>query len=97
MLGEMRQEHEAVGEMLAQLCRAAADYVAPPWAGNSYRSLMKELEGREAEIDSIVLADEVTRRETTSADRRARAAGLDDESVEALFVTTFRTSVEEPA
>jgi GntR family transcriptional regulator len=27
---------------------------------------------------------------------RARTAGLDDESIEALFVTTFRTSIEEP-
>jgi GntR family transcriptional regulator len=26
---------------------------------------------------------------------KARAAGLDDESIEALFVTTFRTSTEE--
>ena len=30
-----------------------------------------------AEFLELVLADEVTRRETTSADRRARAAGLD--------------------
>ena len=28
---------------------------------------------------------------------RARAAGLDDESIEALFVTTFRAPVEETA
>jgi GntR family transcriptional regulator len=28
---------------------------------------------------------------------RARAAKLDDESIEALFVTTFRTPIEEPA
>ena len=28
---------------------------------------------------------------------RARAAGLDDESIEALFVTTFRTPIEETA
>jgi GntR family transcriptional regulator len=28
---------------------------------------------------------------------RARAAGLDEESIEALFVTTFRTQVEENA
>jgi GntR family transcriptional regulator len=27
---------------------------------------------------------------------RARAAGLDAESIEALFVTTFRTQIEEP-
>jgi DNA replication protein DnaC len=32
-----------------------------------------------AEFLEVVLADEVTRRETTSADRRARAAGLDPE------------------
>ena len=32
-----------------------------------------------AEFLELVLADEVTRRETTSADRRARAAGLDPE------------------
>jgi GntR family transcriptional regulator len=28
---------------------------------------------------------------------KARAAGLDDESIEALFVTTFRTPIEEAA
>lgn len=28
---------------------------------------------------------------------KARAAGLDPESIEALFVTTFRTQIEEPA
>lgn len=28
---------------------------------------------------------------------KARAAGLDDESIEALFVTTFRSPTEEPA
>ena len=28
---------------------------------------------------------------------KARTAGLDDESIEALFVSTFRTLVEEPA
>jgi GntR family transcriptional regulator len=28
---------------------------------------------------------------------RARAAGMDAESIEALFVTTFRTPLEEPA
>jgi hypothetical protein len=32
-----------------------------------------------AEFLELVLADEVTRRETTSADRRSRAAGLDPE------------------
>src|SRR3954454_8027290 len=32
-----------------------------------------------AEFLELVLADEVTRRETTSADRRARAASLDPE------------------
>ena len=32
-----------------------------------------------AEFLELVLADEVTRRETTSADRRAKAAGLDPE------------------
>jgi DNA replication protein DnaC len=32
-----------------------------------------------AEFPELVLADEVTRRETTSADRRSRAAGLDPE------------------
>lgn len=43
MLRAMRQEHEHVGEMLWQLRAAAAEYVAPDWACNSYRTLMKEL------------------------------------------------------
>jgi regulator of cell morphogenesis and NO signaling len=44
MLLAMRHEHEAVGALLWQLRSAAASYVAPDWACNSYRTLMKELE-----------------------------------------------------
>lgn len=49
MLRDMRREHEEVGEVLALLRKAAADYVAPEWACTSYRTLMKELEVMEAD------------------------------------------------
>lgn len=49
MLLDMRREHEEVGELLAELRRAASDYVAPDWACNSYRTLMKELAVLEAD------------------------------------------------
>jgi regulator of cell morphogenesis and NO signaling len=49
MLREMRREHEEVGELLAQLRRAAADYEPPEWACNSYRTLMNELAVFEAD------------------------------------------------
>ncbi len=49
MLKDMRREHEAVGEMLAALRAAAADYVVPEWACASYRTLMTELAELEAD------------------------------------------------
>ncbi len=49
MLRAMRHEHEQVGEMLWQLRTAAANYVAPDWGCNSYRTLMKELSVLEAD------------------------------------------------
>jgi GntR family transcriptional regulator len=47
--------------------------------------------------DGSLAAHEPLRAELRAWLARARAAGLDDESVEALFVTTFHSSVEEPA
>lgn len=49
LLATMRREHEEVGVMLAQLRQAAADYVPPDWACNSYRTLMSELAVLEAD------------------------------------------------
>lgn len=49
MLKDMRSEHDAVGEMLASLRLAAANYVVPEWACASYRTLMKELAELEAD------------------------------------------------
>ena len=49
LLADMRREHEEVGVMLAELRQAAADYVPPPWACNSYRTLMSELAVLEAD------------------------------------------------
>ncbi len=49
MLKAMRSEHDSVGEMLASLRAAAADYVAPEWACASYRTLMAELAALEAD------------------------------------------------
>lgn len=50
MLLDMRREHEDVGAMLEDLHAAAADYVPPAWACNSYQTLMRELEHMEADI-----------------------------------------------
>jgi regulator of cell morphogenesis and NO signaling len=50
MLLDMRREHEEVGSMLAELRRAARDYVPPDWACNSYRTLMSELAALEADV-----------------------------------------------
>ncbi|MGE5183582.1 MAG: DUF542 domain-containing protein [Acidobacteriota bacterium] len=50
MLGGMRREHEQVGTTLAELRQAAADYQPPPWACNSYRTLMSELAILEADM-----------------------------------------------
>jgi regulator of cell morphogenesis and NO signaling len=49
LLRTMRADHDQVGDMLARLRTVAADYVAPDWACNSYRTLMKELEALEAD------------------------------------------------
>lgn len=49
MLNAMRSEHEAVGEMLANLRAAADDYIAPDWACASYRTLLTELAELEAD------------------------------------------------
>lgn len=49
LLADMRREHEEVGAMLAELRQAAADYQPPPWACNSYRTLMAELAVLEAD------------------------------------------------
>jgi GntR family transcriptional regulator len=47
--------------------------------------------------DQSLAAHEPLRVELREWLTRARAAGLDAESIEALFVTTFRTLIEEPA
>ena len=47
--------------------------------------------------DQSLSAHEPLREELHAWLTKARAAGLDDESIEALFVTTFRTPIEETA
>jgi GntR family transcriptional regulator len=47
--------------------------------------------------DETVVAHEPLRAELQTWLDRARAAGLADESIEALFMTTFRTGVKETA
>ena len=47
--------------------------------------------------DASVAAHGPLREELRAWLHRARAAGLDDESIQALFVTTFRNPVEETA
>jgi GntR family transcriptional regulator len=47
--------------------------------------------------DRSLAAHEPLREELRAWLAKAQAAGLDNESIEALFVTTFRTLIEEPA
>ena len=47
--------------------------------------------------DQSLAAHEPLREELRAWLTKARAAGLDTESIEALFVTTFRTPIEETA
>jgi GntR family transcriptional regulator len=47
--------------------------------------------------DRSLAAHEPLREELHAWLAKAQAAGLDNESIEALFVTTFRTLIEEPA
>ena len=47
--------------------------------------------------DGSLAAHEPLREELRAWLAKAQAAGLDKESIEALFVTTFRTLIEEPA
>lgn len=43
LMRTMMDEHRAVGALLEHLRAAADDFLAPEWACNSYRTLMKEL------------------------------------------------------
>ena len=47
--------------------------------------------------DQSLAAHQSLREELRAWLAKARTAGLDAESIEALFVTTFRTQIEEPA
>jgi len=49
MLATMREEHEVVGKMLADIRTTSEDYACPEWACNSYRTLMAELANLEAD------------------------------------------------
>lgn len=49
MLASMEAEHEAVGALLAEIRRAASDYLEPEWACHTYRTLFAELVRLEAD------------------------------------------------
>jgi regulator of cell morphogenesis and NO signaling len=49
-LGRMRQEHLAVGELLAEIRRLTGGFRTPAWACNTYRVLMAELEALEGDV-----------------------------------------------
>jgi regulator of cell morphogenesis and NO signaling len=49
MLASMETEHEAVGALLAEVRRAASDYLEPEWACRTYRTLFAELVRLEAD------------------------------------------------
>jgi regulator of cell morphogenesis and NO signaling len=46
----MHEDHLAVGDLLARLRTLSDDYGTPPWACNTYRVLMAELEALEADV-----------------------------------------------
>ncbi|MBE7449615.1 MAG: DUF542 domain-containing protein [Kofleriaceae bacterium] len=49
-LAAMRDEHLAVAALLERLRRAAGDYIPPPWACGSFRTLFGELEALERDV-----------------------------------------------
>jgi regulator of cell morphogenesis and NO signaling len=49
MLASMKTEHETVGALLAEVRRAASDYLEPEWACRTYRALFAELVRLEAD------------------------------------------------
>jgi len=49
-LTEMLEEHLSVGRLLLRMRGAAENFQSPPWACNSYRTLMTELEHLEGDI-----------------------------------------------
>jgi regulator of cell morphogenesis and NO signaling len=48
-VARMLEDHLAVGDMLARIRTLSDDYATPDWACNTYRVLMTELEGLEAD------------------------------------------------
>lgn len=49
-LGKMREEHLAVGDLLAEMRALTDGFTTPEWGCNTYRVLMAELDALEADI-----------------------------------------------
>ncbi len=49
-VGRMREDHLAVGDLLARIRSLTDGFTTPEWGCNTYRVLMAELEGLEADI-----------------------------------------------
>ncbi len=49
-LGQMHEDHLAVGELLAQIRTLTGGFATPEWGCNTYRVLMAELDSLEADI-----------------------------------------------
>ncbi|MCC6215849.1 MAG: iron-sulfur cluster repair di-iron protein [Polyangiaceae bacterium] len=49
-LGKMKEEHLAVGDLLARIRTTTEDFRTPEWACNSYRTLFAELEQLEGDV-----------------------------------------------
>jgi len=49
-LGQMLEEHLAVGDLLAELRGLTDGFTTPEWGCNTYRVLMSELDALEADI-----------------------------------------------
>jgi regulator of cell morphogenesis and NO signaling len=49
-LGRMHEDHLAVGELLARIRKLTGAFTTPEWGCNTYRVLMAELDGLEADI-----------------------------------------------
>lgn len=71
-LEAMLGDHLAVGTALGELRDLADNYVPPPWACNSYRTLMRELEALEGDtLRHVHLENHVLMPRFTSHDRGA--------------------------
>ncbi len=75
-LARMRDEHLAVGDLLARMRRLTDGYATPAWGCNTYRVLMGELEALEGDVlRHVHLENHVLAPRFEAADAAERCAG----------------------